>query len=342
VIEPGKPIPKGGGRRQVGKPYSIAGKVYTPMEKPEGYSANGLASWYGSAFHGRLTSNGEIFDSDALSAAHATLPLPSYVRVTNKGNGRSVVVRVNDRGPYHRNRVLDVSKKTAELLDFKRTGTAQVEVDYVGPADLRGSDDRKLLASYREGGRSAAPPREILLAGLPLAPGVVDLPKRTSSSLPAEPAVSKAEPAPALPPRQDGIAALIGKTAMAEPVQNHRAVSDIAPSREVVPLPARSSHLAQPYAPSVTNAPTAFAGTQGVTASTAVVPAIPMPKPADLGEVHPVAAVAMRGESETRPSGAVSNRVAAGFAGFSAAAPLRATPTSAAPLEYGSALSSLR
>ena len=99
VVEPGQPVPKGGGVYRVGKPYTVAGRVYVPEENTN-YSAVGLASWYGDDFHGRYTANGEIFDMTSISAAHPTLPLPSYVRVTNLANNRSIVVRVNDRGPY--------------------------------------------------------------------------------------------------------------------------------------------------------------------------------------------------------------------------------------------------
>ena len=98
VVEPGEPVPKGGGVYRVGKPYTVAGRTYVPGRQ-SGYSAVGLASWYGDDFHGRYTANGEIFDMNAISAAHPTMPLPSYARVTNLANHRSIVVRVNDRGP---------------------------------------------------------------------------------------------------------------------------------------------------------------------------------------------------------------------------------------------------
>ena len=115
------------------------------------YSREGVASWYGRNFHGRLTANGEVFDMRAISAAHPTLPLPSYVRVTNLANKRSMVVRVNDRGPFARNRVIDLSHKAAHVLGFADRGIARVRVEYVGPAGLEGSDDRKLMATLREG-----------------------------------------------------------------------------------------------------------------------------------------------------------------------------------------------
>lgn len=147
VVEEGQAVPKGGGRYQVGKAYQVRGKWYQPKEEP-GYNKTGLASWYGSAFHGRKTANGEVYDKYHLSAAHPTFPLPSYARVTNMENGTSVVVRVNDRGPYHAGRVIDVSSKTADLLDMKRTGTAKVRVQYVGKAPLDGNDMPYLMASY--------------------------------------------------------------------------------------------------------------------------------------------------------------------------------------------------
>ncbi len=148
VVKTGKSIPKGGGRYMIGKPYKIAGKTYRPHEDPD-YKKVGLASWYGDAFHGRLTANGEVYDMHRLTAAHTTMPLPSYARVTNVKNGRSVIVRVNDRGPFHGNRIIDLSKRTADLLDFKSAGIAKVKVEYVGKAQLDGRDDDFLVASYR-------------------------------------------------------------------------------------------------------------------------------------------------------------------------------------------------
>lgn len=143
-------LPRGGGREQVGRPYKIKGKWYYPKEQP-GYSKTGKASWYGDAFHGRLTANGEIYDMTHLTAAHPTMPLPSYARVTNLKNGSSVLVRVNDRGPYAHGRIIDLSKRAAEMLDYTHSGIAEVKVDYVGRAPLEGRDDEYLLASYRPG-----------------------------------------------------------------------------------------------------------------------------------------------------------------------------------------------
>src|SRR5690242_5918809 len=156
VVEFGEPVPKGGGTYRVGKPYTVAGRVYVP-EEDANYQQEGMASWYGDDFHGRLTANGEVFDMGALTAAHPTLPMPCYARVTNLSNGKSLIVRVNDRGPYHGNRLIDVSNKAAELLEFKSVGVARVRVEYVGRAPLEGSDDRQLMATLRTGVPAPSP-----------------------------------------------------------------------------------------------------------------------------------------------------------------------------------------
>ncbi|WP_184254355.1 septal ring lytic transglycosylase RlpA family protein [Rhodopseudomonas rhenobacensis] len=156
VVGPGEPVPKGGGTYRVGKPYVVGGKTYVPEENLS-YREEGLASWYGDDFHGRLTANGEVFDMASLSAAHPTLPMPCYARVTNLKNGKSLIVRVNDRGPYHSNRLMDVSNRAAELLEFKNHGTARVRVEYVARAPLEGSDDRQLLATLRTGEPAPSP-----------------------------------------------------------------------------------------------------------------------------------------------------------------------------------------
>jgi len=156
VVALGDPVPKGGGTYRVGKPYTVGGRIYVP-EEDVNYREEGLASWYGDDFHGRLTANGEVFDMDSLSAAHPTLPMPCYARVTNISNGKSLVVRVNDRGPYHGNRLIDVSNKAAQLLDFKGNGVARVRVEYVGRAPLEGTDDLQLMATLRTGTPAPAP-----------------------------------------------------------------------------------------------------------------------------------------------------------------------------------------
>jgi rare lipoprotein A len=156
LVEPGEPVPKGGGVYRVGSPYVVGGRVYVPQDDPH-YRAEGIASWYGSDFHGRATANGEIFDAQSISAAHPTLPLPSYARVTNLSNGRSLIVRVNDRGPYAANRIIDLSERAARLLAFTDRGTTTVRVEYVGRAPIEGSDSRVLEATLRENAPAPAP-----------------------------------------------------------------------------------------------------------------------------------------------------------------------------------------
>lgn len=167
-ITTSKRVRKGGGRRQVGKPYKVKGRWYVPKEQP-GYNKTGMASWYGPNFHGRLTANGEIYDQYALSAAHPTFPLPSYAHVTNLKNGHSVIVRVNDRGPFHRHRIIDLSARAAKLLDYQRSGVASVRVRYVGPAPLHGRDGSYLEASYRG---DADAPVAVAAVSEPLEPAI--------------------------------------------------------------------------------------------------------------------------------------------------------------------------
>lgn len=113
------------------RPYTVFGKEYFPMQSAKGYEAEGEASWYGQKFHGHLTANGEIYNMYDMTAAHRTLPLPSFVRVTNKDNGLSTIVKVNDRGPFHDNRVIDLSWAAAKKLDVLKNGTAHVKLEVV-------------------------------------------------------------------------------------------------------------------------------------------------------------------------------------------------------------------
>lgn len=132
------------GTFKVGNPYQIQGQWYYPQESYT-YDETGIASWYGPGFHNGRTANGETFSQHEMTAAHRTLQMPSFVRVTNLSNGRSVVVRVNDRGPFARGRIIDVSSKAAELLDFKRNGTARVRVQVLPEAS------REIAQAAREG-----------------------------------------------------------------------------------------------------------------------------------------------------------------------------------------------
>src|SRR6195256_6665119 len=172
VVAFGEPVPKGGGTYRIGKPYTVGGRIYVP-EEDTSYREEGMASWYGDDFHGRLTANGEVFDMMSLTAAHPTLPMPSYARVTNLRNGKSLIVRVNDRGPYHCNRLIDVSNKAAELLEFKSNGVVRVRVEYVGRAPLEGSDDRQLIATLRTGAPAPTPSTVRIASARPFVP---DLP----------------------------------------------------------------------------------------------------------------------------------------------------------------------
>eukprot|EP01038_Epipyxis_sp_PR26KG_P017085 gene17085-23503_t len=120
--------------QKIGAPYQVNGKWYIPAHEPD-YNEIGTASWYGRDFHGKATANGELFDMNVVSAAHPTLPIPSLVEVTNLTNGRSMVVRINDRGPFVSDRLIDLSARGATLLGFRDQGSTQVRVRYIGPAD---------------------------------------------------------------------------------------------------------------------------------------------------------------------------------------------------------------
>lgn len=153
--------PTQAGNFKVGKPYKVDGKWYTPKESYE-FEESGIASWYGPDFHGKKTANGEIYDQNELTAAHRTLQMPSFVRVTNLENGRSVIVRVNDRGPFKRSRVIDVSSKAADLLGFKGKGTAKVKLQVlseeskqVAQAAIRGEDVRGTEIALNQGRQPA-------------------------------------------------------------------------------------------------------------------------------------------------------------------------------------------
>lgn len=174
-----------GGIYKIGTPYEIEGAWYYPQEDRT-YDNVGTASWYGPKFHGRRTANGEIFDMDLLTAAHPTLPMPIRAKVTNLENGKSVIVRINDRGPFAKNREIDMSRRAAEVLGFKQQGTAKVRVQYLGRAPLYDSAGRVIRkqdpdrfivekpVTPKEDARVAAAPRAAVVVqnpdGEPLAP----------------------------------------------------------------------------------------------------------------------------------------------------------------------------
>lgn len=204
VVGPHDKVTPGGGRYQVGKPYSVGGRTYVPREDP-GYDAVGIASWYGGDFHhGTRTANGEVFDRHTLSAAHPTMPLPSYARVTSVATGKSIVVRVNDRGPYAAGRIIDISEKTAHMLDIKSRGVSQVRVQYIGRAGLGGSDQRVLAATLRGPGVMPQADERTLLAQADLGIG----PRRTvapgatlvASAAPVQAPEAEVETVPAAAP----------------------------------------------------------------------------------------------------------------------------------------------
>jgi rare lipoprotein A len=187
------------GGYKVGKPYQIGDTWYYPREQPD-YDKTGIASWYGPAFYGKQTANGELFDGNGLTAAHPTLPMPVNVRVTNLDNGKSTVVRVNDRGPYAQGRIIDVSRHAAEVLGFYAKGTAHVRVTYLGRANLpNGSpaitapEIARAIPSVRAGkvvvasipkNKPTAPPAPVQMISLPPPPmaSVVPPPAAESSN----------------------------------------------------------------------------------------------------------------------------------------------------------------
>jgi rare lipoprotein A len=177
--------PSGSGGYKVGKPYQVRGQWYYPAEQPN-YDETGIASWYGDAFNGKPTASGEIFDMNGLSAAHKTLPLPRLVEVTNLDNGRSMQLRVNDRGPFVDDRIIDLSRAAAAELGVLRPGLARVRVRYVGRADIPGQG-RVTIAR-------ATPPAPAPVAPRPMP--VVPQPAPIIETAAAEPAITETELAP--------------------------------------------------------------------------------------------------------------------------------------------------
>ncbi|MFT6559741.1 septal ring lytic transglycosylase RlpA family protein [Sneathiella sp.] len=188
------------GSRKVGKPYKVDNIWYYPAEDPQ-YSETGIASWYGEPFHGRKTANGAVYDMNQLTAAHKTLPMPTDVRVTNLENGRSLVVTVNDRGPFVHGRIIDLSRRAAQLLGVIRNGTAKVRVELANPAgqDVRylakaettEEEKKKVKAAPKADVQTAtlAPPSDVKAAPKP---DVAELPKPADT-------LNETTPTPAVP-----------------------------------------------------------------------------------------------------------------------------------------------
>jgi rare lipoprotein A len=207
--------PKAAATYKIGSPYRIESTWYYPAVD-YGYDETGIASWYGSKFDGGRTANGEIFDMNALSAAHRTLPLPSVVRVTNLENGRSMVLRVNDRGPFARGRIIDVSRRAAQLLGFHRNGTARVRVQIM-------ANESRVVAARLKGEATLAkigtpiivarlPSPTVSSAALPPPPGAAAAPVPASSSASSSPVGQGVDGAPA-----DGVDGMVPELAASGP-----------------------------------------------------------------------------------------------------------------------------
>ena len=288
VVADGQPVPKGGGQYLVGRPYRVAGHTYYPAEMSS-YTAVGMASWYGAAFHGRRTANGEVYDMASVTAAHPTMPLPSYARVTNLRNGYSIIVRVNDRGPYHGGRVMDVSSRTADVLGFKGEGTARIKVEYLGQAPMEGSDDAVLLASLRTDGSPATLngySSGTMLASAEPGPSIFGAFWGSSGS-------SAPEPAPAQ--RPDLLAQPVAPPSRPEPQSEPIRVASVEPA--LPPEPIRA-----PAARTATSSHRSLAATP-----------LPPPRPFDLSSARapsPAAVAPPRPKAATLPSRATLAAVA--------------------------------
>lgn len=248
-------VAKGGGQFKLGSPYKVAGKWYVPRDNPN-YDEYGIASWYGADFHGRRTANGEVFDANALTAAHPTLPLPCYAYVTNIDNGRTVLVRVNDRGPYVNDRLIDMSYAAAKQLGFVGKGRARVRVRYAGLAPLNGDDsrERQFLAQQNNPQYQGqpSPAREYAAAET----NTSDLPADASdrwdpNSYRAALAGKPVPPPPA--PAQRSRRQLVQTASIGEPDFTQRMSLTAAPQRQPEPEP-EPFDAPQPFAPAQTSA----------------------------------------------------------------------------------------
>lgn len=222
-------IARSSDHQKVGRPYTIAGRTYVPR-RDDNYDQTGLASWYGPNFHGRPTANGEVFDQNLMTAAHPTLPIPSIAEVTNLENGRQVIVRINDRGPFVDDRMIDLSRGAATQLDFIGRGLARVRVRYLGPAHASASAPQSgyMLAGQGTSRPARPEPVPVALPAAPPAPAPVMPPPQPvamSTPLPAmEPApptdlqvaaTDDLAPLSALPPGSDPSAG-VEMTSLAE------------------------------------------------------------------------------------------------------------------------------
>lgn len=225
-------LPNGaGGRYKVGSPYEVAGVWYVPKEEPN-YDQEGLATWYGPGHHLKATANGEVFDRYALSGAHTTLPLPSIVEVTNLDNGRTLQVRVNDRGPFKNGAIIDLSQEAARQLGFEQQGQARVRVRYVGPGALGAPDAGLRHAAYAP---TPAPSEQLPAAPMPYAglnPGPAEVAVASQPLAPITPASSTPlpplAPAASTPAPVSGGAYRVQAGAFADQANAQRVVSQLA------------------------------------------------------------------------------------------------------------------
>lgn len=190
-------VPPNTGVYRVGNPYQIGGTWYYPHEQPD-YDETGIASWYGPGFYGNLTADGELFTAQDLTAAHRTLPMPVNVRVTNLENGQSLVVRINDRGPFAQGRIIDLSERAAKLLGYYEKGTARVRVQYLARADLPNGTPQPFGAGTPEAVQNALPPvpnAKVETDALAPIPGTKQAPVKQVAALP--------QPGPVAPPAAD-------------------------------------------------------------------------------------------------------------------------------------------
>ena len=294
VVGPHDKVAPGGGRYQVGRPYTVGGRTYVPREDPH-LDEFGMASWYGGDYHhGTRTANGEVVDRGAITAAHRTMPLPSYVRVTAVSTGRSIIVRVNDRGPYANSRIIDLSEKTAELLDIKRRGISQVRVQYLGKAGLAGSDQRTLTASLRGPGIGSGHDDHTLLAA-------ADLPAGPRRNQPSPTLVADASAAPALAPAAVSFAPArspLPSTSRATAALQDPMAIDLA---GVDPRVMRDYARALPK-PAATSAEVIEAELPGASGA-----------PMSLGPIHPVGTSSLPVDGSMRSSYAAERRISAAF-----------------------------
>jgi len=229
------------GYYKVGQPYVVDGVVYTPAEDWT-YDETGIASWYGPDFHGKLTANGELYDMNQVTGAHKTLPMPSLVRVTNLDNGRSIIVRVNDRGPFSRGRILDMSRRGAQLLGFERVGTAKVRVQIL-------TDESKALAEAARQGKlmtnlagldaNAAPPPAPPGLRVPAAPRPTNAQPTYTQPTNAQPAYTQPT-APLYPADQQqalAAVAVVDETSVLQQEVPHPAVKGADVDGRFLPAP---------------------------------------------------------------------------------------------------------